>query len=180
VEISASADPIVGFVQRADRADRSIFLHLPPIPRHNRRCEGELWDAFHHDSPRILGALLDAVARGLRELPSVRRPSVPRVADFARFAVAVGQAFGWPDEDTLSDCVESRKEATVTQLEDSLVAEIVQEFVNHLHGEWRRYPGDLLDLLTVRAGKKRASSPRWPKSPARLSYELRRRAARAR
>jgi hypothetical protein len=161
------------FVQRSDLADRSVFLHLPTIPPHNRRCEEEFWDAFHQDSPRILGALLDAVARGLHELPSVRRPSVPRMADFARFAVAVGRGFGWPDEETYTDYIESRKEATVPQIEDSLVAAVLEEFLN-IHGEWRGYPGDLLDLLTMQAGKKMASSPRWPKSPARLSYELRR------
>ncbi|MFI5454554.1 MAG: hypothetical protein ACHRXM_03800, partial [Isosphaerales bacterium] len=51
-------------------------------------------EAFHQDYPRILGGLLDAVAGGLRELPSVRLTELPRMADFAKFAEAVGRKLG--------------------------------------------------------------------------------------
>jgi len=71
------------FVARADLADRCLFLNLPPINTRTRRLESEFWASFKNDYPRILGGLLDAVAGGLRELPSVRLTELPRMAYFA-------------------------------------------------------------------------------------------------
>ena len=36
----------------------------------------------------ILGALLDAVSIGLRNAPNLRPPALPRMADFAKWAIA--------------------------------------------------------------------------------------------
>src|SRR6516164_3429508 len=55
-------------VGRPDLADRAIFLTLPPIGNAKRRAEAEFWREFEAVRPRILGALLDAVAYGLRSL----------------------------------------------------------------------------------------------------------------
>jgi hypothetical protein len=44
----------------------SLPLTLETIPEERRRPEAELWGAFEAERPRILGAPLDAVARGLR------------------------------------------------------------------------------------------------------------------
>jgi hypothetical protein len=53
---------------RLDLADRAIFLTLEPIGEEQRRSETELWREFEVARPRILGALLDAAAHGLRAL----------------------------------------------------------------------------------------------------------------
>jgi hypothetical protein len=57
---------IEDIVSRADLADRAIFLTLAPIAEQRRRSEAELWREFERARPRILGALLDAAAHGLR------------------------------------------------------------------------------------------------------------------
>src|SRR5262249_1956781 len=57
---------IVEIVERPDLASRSLFLSLPPISDHERRTEAELEAAFSEAWPKILGALLDGVATGLR------------------------------------------------------------------------------------------------------------------
>ena len=56
-------------ITRPDLADRAIFLTLPPITEAQRRPENEFWRKFEIARPRILGALLDAAAQGLRALP---------------------------------------------------------------------------------------------------------------
>jgi hypothetical protein len=53
-------------ISRPDLGDRAIFLTLAPIGEAQRRPESELWREFEIARPRILGALLDAVAHGLR------------------------------------------------------------------------------------------------------------------
>jgi hypothetical protein len=68
---------IEDMVERADLADRSVFLTLEPIPEERRRPEAELWAAFEAERPRILGALLDAVVEGLKLTPC-KAISIPR------------------------------------------------------------------------------------------------------
>src|SRR5262245_22723448 len=67
-------------ISRPDLGDRAIFLTLPPIGDAQRRPEGELWRQFELVRPHILGALLDAVAHGLRALGHVRLEAPPRLA----------------------------------------------------------------------------------------------------
>jgi hypothetical protein len=78
-----------------DLADRTVFLTLEPIPEERRRPEQELWAAFEAERPRLLGVLLDAVAKGLAELPRTKLEKLPRMADFALWATACETAL-WP------------------------------------------------------------------------------------
>jgi len=84
-------------VTRSDLLDRSLVLELPRIADQSRRTEEEFWADFDVAHPRILGALLDAVAGALARRPSIRLERLPRMADFATWAVAAEPALGWPD-----------------------------------------------------------------------------------
>ena len=152
-------------MRRSDLADRCLFLNLPPIDPSDRRCEDEFWESFHHDYPRILGALLDAVVGGLQELPSVQLTELPRMADFAKFAEAVGRKLGWPAGTALSDYNDNRRDASMTELDDSPLAAFLLDLGPDYLNDWSGTPSELLDELTMLAGEK-AESPRWPKSPA--------------
>jgi hypothetical protein len=79
---------IEDFIERPDLADRSIYLGLAEITEKKRKPETELFNDFEKTRPKILGALLTAVSTGLRELPTVKLDRLPRMADFARWAVA--------------------------------------------------------------------------------------------
>jgi hypothetical protein len=63
--------------------------------REQRHSEAELWREFELARPGILGALLDALALGLRGLPRLRLARLPRMADFALWATACETAL-WP------------------------------------------------------------------------------------
>ena len=65
------------WVVRDDLADRALFLTLAPIPGSDRKPEADVLADFVEARPRILGALLDAVAVGLRRLPSVELDHTP-------------------------------------------------------------------------------------------------------
>jgi hypothetical protein len=161
------------FVAPSDLIDRAVFLDLPPIAPDRRRCAEEFWDAFHVDYPRILGGLLDAVVGGLRELPSVRRNKLHRMADFGKFAEAVGRSLEWPVKTALLDYNDRRHEATIARLQDSPLGTFLLGDAYRVP-EWTGAPARLLTEITRLAGKRAAASPRWPKSPGWFTHELRR------
>ena len=173
VERPVILNGIVEFVTQDDLADRAIFLSLRPIVPTSRRCEKEFWKAFDADYPRILGALLDAVAGGMRELPSIQPKQLPRMADFAKFAEAVARSLGWPPGTALSDYDANRRDATMNELEDSPLAAFLLDLGPDYLMDWSGPPSELLYELTNLAGEK-AESDGWPKSPQWLSIELRR------
>src|SRR5215831_4048759 len=80
-------------ISRSDLADRALFLTLPPIAGNRRRSERQLWRDFEIARPRILGALLDAVTHGLRNVVGIHLEELPRMADFALWATACETAF---------------------------------------------------------------------------------------
>src|SRR5207342_2980721 len=86
---------IEDIIGQPDLADRAIFLILGPIGEDRRRPETELWRAFELARPRILGALLDAMAHGLGAARAVQLDGLPRMADFALWATARESAL-WP------------------------------------------------------------------------------------
>ncbi|MEX2552924.1 MAG: hypothetical protein WD627_08005, partial [Actinomycetota bacterium] len=104
---------------RADLLDRSIILNLPRIRPESRRTERELMTAYQQARPKILGALLDGVAAGLRNLPSTRLEEPPRMADFATWAVACAPGLGLQGEEVLSAYRQNRANANTLALDVS-------------------------------------------------------------
>jgi hypothetical protein len=161
------------FVKRGDMRDRSVFLNLPRISAENRRPEDEFWRAFHADCPRILGALLDGIAAGLRELPSVRLAQSPRMADYAKWGEAFGRGAGWSAGTFLSTYHENRKEAIDELLEDSPLASFLLSFAGKgVHV--KSTPLEFYNLLTNLAGNPATDNACWPKSVNTFGTELRR------
>jgi hypothetical protein len=164
---------IEDFVRRGDLRDRCVFLQLPPIVSANRRAENEFRRSFKADYPRILGGVLDLIVRGLRALPSVSCPDLPRMADYAKWGVALGTGWSSPAETFLAEYNTNRHNATTTELDDSAVGSAILRAVSQVR-RWVGTPATLYEVLTEVVGKKIAASARWPKSTSAFSNELRR------
>jgi hypothetical protein len=160
-------------IRRPDLADRAIFLTLTAIGEEQRRPEQELWREFEIARPRLLGALLDAAAHGLHELPRVRCEKLPRMADFALWAMACETAF-WPAGTFLRAYDANRRAA----IEDLIDADPVAAWVRQIMANRSTWTGSASDLL--RAGEALAGpglpsgAAAWPKSPRELAGRLRR------
>src|SRR5262249_35833054 len=153
---------ITDFVNRGDLIDRCLFIHLSPIPEKSRRTEKEFWADFDREAPQLLGALLDAVAGGLRMLPQVKLSSLPRMADFALFGEAASRALGYPPDHFLDAYRDNRKGANESALEDSPVAGTIRRLMESSQS-WEGTATELLTRLTELAGQKLAESKQWPK-----------------
>ena len=163
---------IEDIVTRSDLADRAIFLTLEPIPEERRRPETELMAAFEAERPRILGVLLDAAAEGLRRLPDIHLPKLPRMADFALWATACETAL-WPAGMFWSASTCNRNEA----VEDLIDADPIAAALRAMMVERTRWAGtasELLAALADEAGEDVSRSKAWPANPRGLSGQLRR------
>ena len=117
--------------------------------------------------------MLDAIAGGLRERPSVKLAELPRMADYAVWGEAVARGLGWGTETFARTYKENRREAAELMLDDSPVAAALLQLA-------RSEPGlttpasELHARLTRNAGKRMAASAGWPKTPSTFANELRR------
>jgi hypothetical protein len=134
---------IADLTTREDLVDRSLFLHQPYISDEKRCTEKEFLERFDAHAPGILGALLDAVAGALRELPSVKLARLPRMADFALFGEAVSRALGNPPEKFLDTYRQNRAAAHELILEDSVVARAIRKLMERSN----RWEGTATELL---------------------------------
>jgi hypothetical protein len=159
---------ITEFVERGDLADRSVFVHLRPIDKAERRTEKEVLGEFEKARPKILGALLDAMVEGLKWLPTIALPSKPRMAEFAEWAVACAPCFTVNEDDFLEAYDRNQATAIASVVEADPVASAIQEFAyrrNEKHGgEWEGNATELLEVLEPVAGEKVTKQRSWPKT----------------
>jgi hypothetical protein len=159
-------------VTRPDLADRAILQTLEAIPEDKRRTEKELLSAFERELPGILGALLDAVAHGLRELPRTQLSGYPRMADFALWGTACEGAL-WPSGTFTAAYEGNRNDAVDNVIEANPVASAVRSFMDG-RTVWTGTAAQLLQECGNIVGDTTRESKTWPKFPNALSSQLRR------
>lgn len=175
---------ISALAQRPDFGDRCIIFELPPIPPGERRTEADFWHEFYDARPRILGALLDGVARALRDFGAVQLAELPRLADFAQLITAAESAFGWVPG-TFAEAYARAGEARIeVELSSDPVAVAVRELLDKRRDETlpdkhgRRTvemtPTKLHAALDVLVSDSIRRSPAWPSTPSALGNRLRR------
>ena len=171
VVLNSIANPIT----RPDLADRAVVQSLSPIRQ--RRRESEFWEAFELERASILGALLDAVAHGLRELPNVHSQRLPRMADFATWGVACEGAYVEPGS-FLRAFETSAAETVTTVIEQDCVATAVGSFMID-RDHWQGTATQLLHALASNdCTEAQVSGWRdWPRDASDFGRRLRRAAA---
>ena len=163
---------IGSIVTRADLADRAIFLRLPTIPEDQRRPEGEFMRALEAALPRILGAVYDALAHGLRMLPKTNLHGYPRMADFALLGTACEAAFAEPGTFTRA-YGRNRDTAIEAVIDTDAVAAAVRDLVMDV-AEWQGTATELLVELRKRLPEGMPKGGGLPTTPQHLSGRLHR------
>ena len=160
---------ITDIVNRADLADRCIFVAAERILDKDRKPKQDLMTAFEAERPRILGALLDAVATGIATLPKVTSNDWPRMADFAKWGTACESAYTTPGSFKAA-YQRNLVEAVESLLDDDLVAVAVQKLKLPWEGPARK----MLEELNTITGQAHVNAKDWPKEANALSARLRR------
>jgi hypothetical protein len=180
---------IEDIVTRPDLADRCLFLTLEPISDEDRLAEKKFWADFAEVQPGILGALLDGVSEGLRRLPEIVLPVLPRMADFALWVTACERAF-WPEGTFMAAYVGNLNDANALLVEASIIAPVLKTMVEQKDQtkdttrwswdqvrnvpQWSGTATQLLAALEEIADEKTKRSKGWPGNASALSGKLRR------
>ncbi len=158
---------------RPDLADRSLVVTLPTIPAARRRREAGFWEAFEAARPRLLGALLDAVAGALHCAGNAPPPDLPRMADFAAWVCAAEPALGWPAGAFLAAYRSNIEGAAEAAVEASPVGVAVLALLNR-DPSVTYIATALMPALEHAAPDWAQRSPAWPRSPRGLTDSLHR------
>jgi hypothetical protein len=162
-------------VNRPDLLDRALVVELPCIPDSGRRTKAAVWRELEELRPAILGALLDVVAAGLRNLPTTRLESSPRMADFAVWIEACSEALGWPAGSFAGLYRGIRSETDGQALELWEVTPCLRKLLDE-DPVLESTPAHLLKRLNGMADALEISAFRsyeWPRTPKALAMQLR-------
>jgi hypothetical protein len=163
---------------RADLLDRALLVDLPVLKETDRKYLKELWADFRQHQPHIMGALFDALSEGLRNVEGVDLSGrLPRMADFARWAVATETALGLKAESFMSAYSTSRVSATESALEAEPVWRVLYQLAQE-HTEEDRWVGNMKQLLgelnDLESDDALRRSKHWPKTERGLQEVIKR------
>jgi hypothetical protein len=158
---------------RPDLAERVLQIELEPIRDDRRISEKELWERFEAVRARIFSALLDGLVCALRELPAVKFPSLPRMADAALWATAGEAAFGWKPGTFIMAYQTNLNEGAIASVEAHPVGVAIRQLLEE-QVEWVGEPADLLKALNCLVIDEQRHAKAWPQNALSLGHCLRR------
>jgi hypothetical protein len=164
---------ISDLASKADLLDRCISIVLQAIPPARREDEKSLWAAFEKAHPRILGALLNAVAAGLthREKVRIAPEQKPRMLDFALWVTACERGLPWKAGTFIEAYSGNRQDANAIAIEASVVGQAVMNFLEG-KDNWSGTCKELLGELESTVDEKTRQRKDWPRTERKLRAEL--------
>ncbi|MBD3672781.1 MAG: hypothetical protein HUJ26_04570 [Planctomycetaceae bacterium] len=160
---------------RSDLLDRSVVLTLEQIPESKRRAESEFWAEFDQARSKLQGAIYDAISQALRRIDEVELEDLPRMADFAKLAVAAEPAMGVSQGAFLRQYQENRRRIAQMALDASPIPSAVRSLLEaDRRRRWSGTATDLLSALRLRASGTTGDRSAWPRTPRGISSTLRR------
>lgn len=175
VKLPVLLNGIDATVMRSDLVERSISLKLPYVEPKNRKTESGVWEGFAKVHPACLGALLDAVSTGLRNLPNTTLTDAPRMSDFCTWVVACEPALPWQPGQFLTAYRGKQEDANIDLAEDDSVASAMVEwadaFITPGYGS-QITAKDLLIQLNDITRDCPKDMRHWPASAGALAHRL--------
>jgi hypothetical protein len=158
---------------RDDLVQRSIIVTLRKIEEY--KPERILYQELRKVRPAILAALLNAASAGLLELPLVEMEAPPRMADFARWAVATENALGLEEGAFMEAYGLSAEEGVQQALEASVLADPLRVIATEHGGAgWTGTATALLQEIKNNVDEDVQHLKEFPQAANALSRELKR------
>jgi hypothetical protein len=164
---------ITGTGDRADFLDRCIILSLPRISDSERRLESEVESGFKTAHGKILGAILDAVSAGLKNLPETKIPEMPRMADFAVWATACESGLGWEPDTFIKAYKANLKEGVEVAADASPIVAALRSYIAQ-HERFEGTTANLSKALNDHVGEAIWNRKGFPSGSQSLGHALKR------
>ncbi len=156
-----------------DLVSRCLLMELPMITA--RRTEEELNSKFAASINAIFAGLMDALSKTLAEVDKVTDVPDTRMADFARFGVAVERALNWPEGSFTEAYAQNQQQQMSNSLGDDPLAAAIRTLVKtevEAGASYTKTPTELLAALREVATRNQVANKAWPLSPHALSKRL--------
>lgn len=156
-----------------DLVSRCLLMELPTITM--RRTEEDLNSNFAASIDAIFAGLMDTLSKTLSELDNVTDVPENRMADFARFGMAVERALKWPKDSFKEAYAHNQQQQMFNSLGDDPLAAAIRTLVTTEVTDgvtFTKTPTDLLAALREVATHAQVSNKAWPMSPHSLSKRL--------
>lgn len=171
---------INSFITRADLLDRAIILEIERISEDKRLAEDELWRKFEAERPKILGGIFDILSLAMSLYGSNVPDRLPRMADFAKWGVAINLAIKQIDENWSVDFIKAYEKNIELQNEEAIQASPVAVAARMLVRENIVWKGTATQFFnefeTSNDAEKRYLTwhTMWPKDPSHIVRSLNR------
>jgi hypothetical protein len=152
------------------------MVQLPEITEKERLPQAELNAKVEAARPRILGALLTALSQTLAAIPNTKPDTLPRMADYALFAIASEKSLGLKDGDFMKVFNQSREQSRQVVIESSPVGEVIVRLMESypIPQSWTGTASQLLKELEKHTDDATYRSRFFPKASNLLSRQLKR------
>lgn len=159
---------------RPDLLDRSILMELERISEDNRKELAEIQSDFEKAKACVLGGIFDTLAAAMKIYPSVKLDKLPRMADFAKWGYAIGEALeNGGGEHFLQEYAENRETQNAEAIANDPVAALILALMS-VRNEWHGGAALLLHELRKIAPENGVSTTvkSFPPDATRLSKRL--------
>jgi hypothetical protein len=155
-------------ISKPDLLDRSLLIQLERPPDSERKKEKELWGDFYAVRPAILGAIFTRLSNAIRNYDSVQTSQLPRMADFAQWAMAAtGEV-----KQFLADFKINVSRQNSEAVAESVVATVLLDWLKD-KSEWSGQPHELHAALRDHLQVVQINDKQFPATPAALGKKLR-------
>lgn len=141
-----SLNGISNVARRADLLDRSVLFELNRISEKDRKEIREIYSDFEHDRGSILGGIFDTLAKAMKIYDSVKLERLPRMADFAKWGYAIGEALGGCGDKFLEEYKANQQQSNLEVINSDIVAMLIVMFMEQREC-WHGYAHQLLTAL---------------------------------
>jgi hypothetical protein len=159
-------------VTKPDLLDRSLIIGVERIPEAIRKREREMDSLFHKSKPRLFGALLDGLVGALKVYDKISHDTLPRMADFAAWALAVETGMGRDPEEWRQAYELNVGRQNEEAVAGSVVATTLLAVLEDCE-EWAGEPTELYVLLKEKADGMKIPAKSFPGSAPVMGRKLR-------
>jgi hypothetical protein len=159
-------------ITKPDLLDRSIIIALEQIPDDERRDEALLDQEFEAARPKLFGAVLDILSGAIRERQNVKAAKLPRMADFAKWAMAAVLGRGGNTDEFVKDFDTNVERQNEEAIGASVVANVLLAFLGD-RKEWQGQPEELYATLKEKADEMKIPPKSFPGSASIMGRRLR-------